>query len=159
MGITFSLDFPGTGFAPLEPEIGAGFMLRLRADGSAIDWSQSTDGALNVGIGISQGVATAAGVAIDERGRTHVVGSYVVCVGSFLPVCSVDVGVQTRGANGEALSFITFGGSGQQAAPTVGLDIGRAIAATASSVWVTGVTYTRDFPTTPGTLQPTALEV
>ncbi len=151
VGSTSSTNFPvtdGDRFTPLD--LPKGFMLRLRADGTTIDWSRSSD---------MRG--TPEGVAVDEQGRTHLVGSEpcfsvwdygIACrpdpSGPFC--CNVDVAVETRGANGERLSFMTFGGTGSSK------NMGRAIAASGSSLWVTGVTYADDFPATPGTLQPTA---
>src|SRR5262249_43092518 len=145
VGSTFSTNFPVTGgdrFAPLENPVG--FMLRLSADGSAIDWSRSTSGRPGglPGEGVfdeSRNAGTAEGVAVDEQGRTHLVGSDVVCESVWdyggtplcqLPdpfgvCCGVGVAVETRGANGERLSFITFGGTGADGSK----DIGRAIAA------------------------------
>jgi hypothetical protein len=170
VGSIFSNNFPVTGgdrFAPIDNPVG--FMLRLRADGSAIDWSRSTSGRPGTpGEGVfdqSRNAGTAEGVAVDEQGRTHLVGSDVRCDGwwdapaSNAPkscsgpsgvCCGVDVGVETRGANGERLSFIMFGGR------TTSPNIGRAIAASGTSLWVTGVTYADDFPARSGTFQPTA---
>jgi hypothetical protein len=169
VGSTFSPNFPVTGadrFAPIDNPVG--FMLTLRADGSAIDWSRSTSGRPgSPGEGVfdeSRNAGTAEGVAVDEQGRTHLVGSDVVCVSVWdygksclLPdptglCCDVDVAVETRDTSGERLSFITFGGAGT----TNARDIGRAIAARGSSVWVTGVTYADDFPVTRGAVQQTA---
>ena len=173
VGSTFSPNFPVTGgdrFAPIDNPVG--FMLTLRADGSAIDWSRSTSGRPGTaGEGVfdqARNAGTAEGVAVDEQGRTHLVGSDVVCLsvwdvpatglGCQLPdpsgvCCGVGVALETRDASGERLSFITFGGDGADGAK----DIGRAIAASGSSLWVTGVTYANPFfPASPGTIQSTA---
>jgi Beta-propeller repeat len=150
VGASASTNFPvtdGDRFAPSDnPGVGfvqLGFVLRLRGDGSAIEWSRPT------APGTAQTDVTAMGVAVDEQGQTHVVGSDAVCTFQGRFPCSVPVVVQTRGATGERLSFITFGGGFAVS--------GRAIAASGSSLWVTGATFGgRDFPTTPGTFQPTA---
>ncbi len=138
-GSTASNNFPATGGDHFTgtPDT-EGFVLRLAADGSAIDWSRNT------------GKAMPAGVALDERGQTYLVGSVVVtvCTGFTCSPSPTDVTVETRSVIGERLSFISFGGHQN--------DFGQAIAVRGSSLWVTGITEgsgQNDFPTTPGTFQ------
>ena len=176
VGSTFSTNFPVTGgdrFAPIDNPVG--FMLTLRADGSAIDWSRSTSGRPGgrPGEGVfdqARNAGTAEGVAVDDQGRTHLVGSDVVCasVWDYGPTCrlqpapdpsgiccEVDVTVETRDASGEWLSFIALGGDFPDIANN-SKAIGRAIAASGSSLWVTGVTYDDNFRASPGSFQSTA---
>jgi Beta-propeller repeat len=75
-----------------------------------------------------------AGVALDAKGQIHVVGTSVAVV-------------DTRAVTGERLSLFSFGGT-----PA----FGSAITANGSSLWVAGSTLSNNFPTTPGTFQPSA---
>jgi len=170
VGSTSSTNFPVTGgdrFAPIDNPVG--FMLTLRADGSAIDWSRSTSGGEGT-FDPARNAGTAEGVAVDDQGRTHLVGSHVVCasVWDYGPTCrlqpppdpsgiccEVDVHVETRDASGERLSFIALGGDFPDIANNSKV-IGRAIAANSHSLWVTGVTYDNSFGASPGSFQSTA---
>jgi Beta-propeller repeat len=140
VGSTSSKDFPD--FCSILHCFVYSFVLTLRADGSARDWSFQPD------------TLSPAGVAVDEQGQTHIVGTDDQCNFDILGRCGLSVGVsvETFGPNGEFRSFIFIGDTPPSAASR---DIGRAIATSGSSLWVTGVTY-GNFPATPGAFQSTA---
>jgi Beta-propeller repeat len=127
VGNTSSDNFPATGGDQFTGIHGLmGFVVQLASDGDAIVWSRNT------------GSYAPHGVALDAKSQIHVVG----------PTSDLDVVVDTRAVTGERLALFSFGGTM--------LDIGQAIAANGSSLWVAGYTISDNFPTTPGTLQPRA---
>jgi Beta-propeller repeat len=140
VGSTSSKDFPGF---PFFQCCTYSFVLTLRADGSAVDWSFQPD------------TVSPGGVAVDEQGQTHIVGTDDKCDIDIIARCGLEFGVsvETFGPNGEFRAAIFIGDSPQSAASR---DIGRAIATSGSSLWVTGVAYGVNFPATPGTFQSTA---
>jgi hypothetical protein len=141
VGSTSSKDFPG--LCAVQNCFAYSFVLALRADGSAIDWSFQPDS-------VSPG-----GVAVDEQGQTHIVGTDDKCDIDFIARCGLEFGVsvETFGPNGEFRSAIFIGDTPPSAASR---DIGRAIAASGSNLWLTGVAFGPNFPVTPGAFQSTA---
>ena len=145
VGHTSSPDFPSTDGDRFP--LGGGYVVKLDANGTAIIWSRST------------GFALPAGVALDSQGRAHLVGTVGECGRRtvFPPQClefNQNVSVETRAATGERLSFFSFGGSAHSCCGAD--DFGEAIAVSGNSVWVVGSARSDDFPTTPGTVRPTA---
>jgi hypothetical protein len=139
VGSTSSKDFPD--FCSILHCFVYSFVLTLRADGSAVDWSFQPD------------TVSPGGVAVDEQGQTHIVGTDDKCDIDGISRCGLEFGVsvETFGPNGEFRAAIFIRDSPPSAA-----SLGRAIATSGSSLWVTGVAYGVNFPATPGTFQSTA---
>jgi Beta-propeller repeat len=154
-GLTRSSNFPTTALGP-QPTFGGdndGFAAKLSADGSALVYSTYLGGtATDLGTAI----------AVDPLGNACVSGftdssDFPVTVGAFQPNYGGgrDTFVTKLNASGSAFIYSTYlGGSSDDA--HYGGDIFGGIAADESgNAYVTGTTSSTDFPTTPGSFQPT----
>jgi Beta-propeller repeat len=150
-GITFSPDFPTTRKA-FQPAFGGGdadaFVAKLSRSGSRLVWSTYLGGdAFDVAIGLD----------VDRRGNVVVTGTtsstgFPTTPGAFQPTFAGgdnDAFVTKLNAKGSRLLFSTFLGGG-------GFDVGFiSFFDRAGNVHVEGDTGSPDFPTTPGSFQPT----
>ncbi len=147
-GTTLSIGFPATagafdttynGGPPLAE--GDAFISRLTADGTTLLWATYLGGTEG-----EQGEALALdGTDIVVVGRTRSSG-FPVSPGSFDPILSgpTDAFITKLDSAGAQLLYSTFlGGDSNEAAFDVGF-------ASPSVVVVTGITWSPDFPTTPG---------
>ena len=147
-GYAFS-QFPTTPGA-FQTTGGGGFVTKLNASGSALVYS-------------TYGVGTAAGIAVDSSGNAYVAGTAVsglpTTPGAFQPTYAGiggwqyqssygDAFVAKFNASGSALVYCTYvGGSWPDAGDAIAVDaLGNA--------YVTGLTYSSDFPTTPDGFPP-----
>jgi hypothetical protein len=97
---------------------------------------------------------SAGGVVVDGSGRASVVGGtcssdFPVTAGAFrlAPAGGCDIFVTTFNATGTHLSYSTyFGGSGYEATFSTGADA-------AGNIYLSGFTYSNDFPVTSGAAQ------
>jgi hypothetical protein len=148
-GLTGSDDFPTTAGAvqPTRRGTGDAFVAKLNPTGSALVYSTYLGGS-----GWNDGY----GIAVDAAGHAYVTGptespNFPTTAGAVQPTHrgSGDAFVAKLNPTGSALVYSTYlGGSGY--------DDGEAIAVDAAGhAYVTGPTESRDFPTTPGAVQPT----
>ncbi|MFZ3216588.1 MAG: SBBP repeat-containing protein [Candidatus Acidiferrales bacterium] len=156
VGSTFSTDFPT--HDPIQPTLhgtdGDAFVTKINAAGSAIVYSTYLGGSY---------VQQANGVAVDSAGNAYVVGQtassdFPVTQGAFDTSCST-CGSSNGGvafvskidSTGSQLLYSTYlGGTGGDATG----DRGDAIAVDSSGfAYVTGGSYSTDFPTTAGAYQ------
>jgi hypothetical protein len=149
-GRTNSTNFPTTAGA-LQTAFGTGlsdaFVSKLNAAGTALVYSTFLGGSL-----ADEGFA----IAVDGAGNAYVTGdtqssNFPTTAGAFQTVFGGnDAFVTKLNATGTALVYSTFlGGSNST-------DVGRGIALDAAgNAYVTGVTLSTDFPTTPGAFQHT----
>jgi hypothetical protein len=155
-GLTLSRDFPITA-GTYETSFGSGqgiaFVTKLNPTGSQLIYSTY--------LGQSSAIGTptdVAGIAVDAAGNAHVAGVTFTTFPLVDPVQSQfqgmsDAFIATLNATGSGLLFSTYlGGSGSQdeGAGALGLALDPA-----GSTYVTGVTSSSDFPTTPGAYQTT----
>jgi hypothetical protein len=156
IGFTSSTDFPTKN--PIQPSnAGAGngtgntaFVAKLNSTGSALVYSTYLGG--------SSGDDVGNGIAADSSGNAYVIGStqssdFPVTPGAFQTTCVVlnyhscqTVFVSKINKTGSALVYSTYlGGSG---GPRGNGEFGEGIAAdSAGNAYVTGYTYSTDFPT------------
>jgi hypothetical protein len=153
-GFTNSPDFPTTSKA-FQPTFGGGdgdaFVAKLNRSGSGLVWSTYLGGdASDVGIGLD----------VDRHGNVVVTGEtgstgFPTTPGAFQPAFAggpTDAFVTKLSAKGSKLLFSTFLG-GQEAE---GFDVGFiSFFDRRGNVHVEGDTGSPDFPTTPGSFQPT----
>jgi Beta-propeller repeat len=153
-GLTSSPDFPTTRGA-FQPDFGGGdgdaFVAKLNRSGSGLVWSTYLGGdAFDVAVGLD----------VDRRGNVVVTGEttstgFPTTPGAFQPAFAggpSDAFVTKLNANGSRLVFSTFLG-GQEAE---GFDVGFiSFFDRHGNVYVEGDTGSPDFPTTPGSFQPT----
>jgi hypothetical protein len=153
-GITFSPDFPTTPRS-FQPAFGGGdadaFVTKLNRSGSGLVWSTYLG---------SDGFDVAIGLDVDRRGNVVVTGEtdspgFPTTPGAFQPAFAggpTDAFVTKLDAKGRKLLFSTFLG-GQEAE---GFDLGFiSFFDRHGNVYVEGDTGSPDFPTTPGSFQPT----
>jgi Beta-propeller repeat len=153
-GITFSPDFPTTRGA-FQPTFGGGdadaFVTKMNRSGSGLVWSTYLGG---------DGFDVAIGLDVDRRGNVVVTGEtgsagFPTTPGAFQPAFAggpTDAFVTKLNAKGSKLLFSTFLG-GQEAE---GFDVGFiSFFDRHGNVYVEGDTGSPDFPTTPGSFQPT----
>jgi hypothetical protein len=148
VGVTNSSNFPTTSGA-FQTTFGGpsngtdAFVSKLNATGSDLDYSTYLGG-----------VAGGYGIAVDIAGHAYVVGytqsNFPTTSGAFQTTYggpNADAFVSKLNATGSALDYSTYlGGSNG--------DWGSGIAIDASgNAYVTGYTYSSDFPTTPGAFQ------
>lgn len=146
-GRTASGDFPTTPGAFDSShgggEVDDGFVVRLNADGSAMDYATFLGGSNY------DDVKT---VAVDDAGRAYVAGStasgdFPTTPGAFdtnLNSGGSDNFVVRFNASGSSLEYATMlGGSEDELSPSIAID-------GAGSAYVAGGTASSDFPTTPG---------
>jgi hypothetical protein len=150
-GSTNAPDFPTTATAYDSTYNGGGdaFVTKVDPTGTGLWYSTFLGG--------SSG-DSALGVAIDESGNAYVTGAttstdFPTTAGAFDLSANggpVDAFVTKLDAAGGNLAYSTFvGGSGH--------DQGNAVAVDASgSAWVAGLTFSADFPTTPGAVDSSA---
>jgi hypothetical protein len=148
-GFTNSANYPTTprAFDPTLDGGGDAFVTKLRASGSALAYSTFLGGTSG---------DSASDIAVDGSGSAHVTGQtgssdYPTTPGAFDPTLDgQDVFVTKLNASGSALAYSTFlGGTGTG-------DVGQGIAVDGSgSAYVTGQTFSADYPTTPGAFDTT----
>jgi photosystem II stability/assembly factor-like uncharacterized protein len=142
-GYTTSKDFPVTEGAFQTSAGGSGdaFILKLNPEGSALVYSTYLGG-LNDD--------QAYGIALDSAGNAYVTGNtgsanFPVTEGAFNTINGAGVFVSKLNAIGSALVYSTYLGGGS--ANGIAVDY-------SGMACVTGATYSRNFPTTPGAYQP-----
>ncbi|MGD9905912.1 MAG: SBBP repeat-containing protein [Vicinamibacterales bacterium] len=153
-GTTTSVDFPtttgafdpvGDGVGPASPDV---FVTKLNAAGTTAIYSTYLGGSLS---------DFQPRLAVDAGGRAHVVGDtyssdFPVTPGAFDTMFYASgFGVKTfvakLTANGAALEYSTFLGGYMDGGSAAGADVAVDVAGNA---YVAGVTFSTDFPTTPG---------
>jgi len=145
-GGTLSLDFPTTpGAFSTTPSGSDAFVTKLNAAGSALVYSTFLGGTGGEG---------AAAIAVDAAGIAYVTGGtssvdFPTTADGFQPRFNggaSDAFVTRLNATGSALLYSTFlGGTNSESGADLVLDA-------KGNAYVTGVTYSADFPTTPGAL-------
>ncbi|WP_353750715.1 HYR domain-containing protein [Peribacillus frigoritolerans] len=151
-GITNSTDFPTTlgSFQPSDPDPGGSdaFVAKLNPSGSGLVYSTYLGGN-NLDVG--------SGIAVDAGGNAYVTGvtfstNFPTTPGSFQPIDpdgNSDAFVTKLNPSGSGLVYSTYLGGTTQS------NSGSAIAIDAGgNAYVTGVTLSPNFPTTPGSFQP-----
>lgn len=150
VGETFSIDFPTTPGAfqeTLESQRSA-FVTKFAPDGGSLIYSTYLGG--------TDGNALGSGIAIDEQGHAYVIGStsasdFPVTPGAFQPdrAGSGDVFIVKFAPDGASLIYSTYlGGSSSQDGNAIAID-------SQGYAYLTGMTQSADFPTTPGAFQST----
>jgi hypothetical protein len=156
-GTTFSLDFPVTA-GSYQPACGGGtcvdgdgFITELNPTGSGLVYSTYLGG---------KNTNELDAIALDSAGNAYVTGytkstNFPVTPGVFQPTCAscketfVDSFVTKINSSGSALVYSTFLGGNNA-------DVGYAITVDSTdNAYVTGYTYSTNFPTTPGAFQTT----
>jgi hypothetical protein len=156
-GTTFSLDFPVTP-GVYQPACGGGscvdgdvFITEVNPTGSGLVYSTYIGGKVT---------NEADAIALDSSGNAYITGytrstNYPVTPGVFQGVCAscksafVDAFVTKINSSGTALVYSTFLGGNNA-------DVGYAITIDSSeNAYVTGYTYSTNFPTTAGAFQST----
>jgi hypothetical protein len=156
-GTTYSLDFPVTTGA-YQPACGGGtcvdgdgFITELNPTGSGLVYSTYLGG---------KNTNEVDAIALDSAGNAYVTGytkstNFPVTPGVFQPMCAscketfVDSFVTKINSTGTALVYSTFLGGNNA-------DVGYAITVDSTdNAYVTGYTYSTNFPTTPGAFQTT----
>jgi len=161
-GQTSSTDFPVTPGAFQTISTGA-FVTKLNPTGTALVYSTYLGGS-----GTSSGGGTPNAITVDTAGNVYVTGQtystdFPVTPGAFQTTNhaaanqSSNAFITKLNPTGTALVYSTYlGGSGNTIYPTFPGDVGNAIAAdTAGNAYVTGQTYSTDFPVTAGAFQTT----
>jgi hypothetical protein len=143
-GWTDSTDFPTKN--PLQPTYGGGsedaFVSKLNVAGSALVYSTYLGGS---------GDDQSYGIGVDSLGKAYITGTTsstdFPTINPLQPAYgggSDDAFVAKLNAAGSALVYSTYlGGSGEDAGQAIAVD-------SAGKAYVTGYTYSTDFPTTPG---------
>jgi len=149
VGTTTSTNFPTTSGAFQTSLNGSGnaFVTKLNATGSALVYSTYIGGSSSDG---------GTGVAVDSAGSAYIAGSttstnFPTTSGAFQPSLSggEDVFVSKLNPAGSALVYSSFlGGTAQDTAGAIAVD-------SSGSAYVTGFTFSDDFPTTSGAFQTT----
>ncbi|MGB6385822.1 MAG: SBBP repeat-containing protein [Terriglobales bacterium] len=144
-GNTFSADFPTMN--PLQPANGGGannesaFVTKINSAGSALAYSTYLGGSAS---------DSGWGIAVDSAGDAYVAGangSTDFPTKNPLQPQPRSMFVSELNQDGSAFVYSTYlGGSGQDFAYGIALD-------GAGSAYVTGYTFSNDFPTTPGAFQ------
>jgi uncharacterized protein (TIGR03437 family) len=146
-GVEASADFPVTAGGFQSPNTGGtdAFLVKVNPAGSALAYSARLGGS---------GDEVGWGVAVDSQGNAYVAG---VTMSSDFPVTAGAYQTTTHPGNnevfvtkvnpaGSSLVYSTFlGGSGSDIPYGIALD-------SKGYVYLTGITYSTDFPTTPGAL-------
>jgi hypothetical protein len=148
MGRTLSSNFPTTAGTP-QPYPGGSidaFVTKLSPTGTALVYSTYLGGT-----DFDRGVA----IAVDGEGNAYVTGDtfssdFPTTIGAFKTALALgDAFVTKVNATGSALVYSTYLGGSD-------FDVSFGIAVDgASNAYVTGSTYSSDFPTTSGAYQPT----
>ncbi len=150
-GTTFAESFPTTPGA-LQRVIGGAndaFIAKLNAAGSALVYSTFLGGSA---------IEEASGIAVDATGSAYVTGgtdstNFPTTPGAFQRVkgagSSEDAFVARLNPQGGALLYSTYlGGNGPEGGFNIAAD-------TAGNAYVTGITFSPNFPTTPGAFKTT----
>jgi hypothetical protein len=147
-GETESADFPVTpgAFQTTKGDFEDGFLARISADGTALDWASFAGGDDSDWVDA---------IDIDPQGRVYSVGStastdFPVSPGAFQPNLGggFDAFFLKLGTGGAALFAATYVGGASD-------DFGTGLAFTVTTeVILGGTTRSNDFPTTPGSFQP-----
>jgi len=148
-GETGSIDFPTT-VGAFQTAFGGNsdaFVTKLNATGSALLYSTYLGG--------GSGYEQAFGIAVDTLGNAYVSGSttstnFPTTLGAFQTTFGgglIDAFATKLNATGSALLYSTYlGGSGIDEGLGIALD-------TLGNAYVTGLTFSTNFPTTPGAFQ------
>jgi hypothetical protein len=161
-GSTASKDFPVTSnaFQTVNHEVPSAFVTKLNATGSALLYSTFLGGTVNINCLGAQANA----IAVDDRGHAYVTGQtragdFPVTAGAFqmvnhagcLSPAGMNAFVTKLDQAGSALIYSTFlGGSGFGAeANAIAID-------KHGSAYVTGQSFSQDFPITRGAFQTTS---
>jgi hypothetical protein len=146
-GETYSTDFPIMNAFQSTSQGGTGFVSKLSTDGSSLIYSTYLGGN-------SEGATNA--IAVDSAGEAVVAGrtysTNFPVLSSFQPVHAADSGdsdatLTKLSASGSSLVFSTYlGGNSNDFAMGVALDA-------AGNIYVAGLTFSSDFPTTPGAFE------
>lgn len=147
-GSTNSTNFPTTpgSFQPSPPGANNTFVTKLNPTGSGLVYSTYLGG---------NSIQSGSGVAVDNVGNAYVTGGtfstdFPITADAIQPSPSLngDVFVTMLNPTGTGLIFSTYlGGSGS--------DVGRGIAIDGfGNTYITGSTFSTDFPTTPGSFRP-----
>jgi hypothetical protein len=158
-GTAFSSDFPTTNGAFDTSHAGPSpydaFVTKLSADGSSLAYSTYLGGG---------GDEDVRGIAVDAAGAAYITGT---TFSSDFPTTrdafdtalggDSDAFVTKLSADFTSLSYSTYlGGSSGDSFPAIGYDSGNGIAVDSSgAAYVTGDTYSSDFPTTSGAFDET----
>jgi Bacterial Ig-like domain (group 3)/Beta-propeller repeat len=150
-GTTYSTDFPTMN--PLQPANAGGgsdaFVSKINASGSALVYSTYLGGS---------GSDYGAGIAVDSASNAYVIGTtystdFPTTSGAFQTACGdagclkPDAFVAKINPAGSALVYSTYlGGSSYEDGRGIAVD-------SAGNAYVTGFTYSNDFPTTSGAFQ------
>ncbi|HEV8132423.1 MAG TPA: SBBP repeat-containing protein [Acidobacteriota bacterium] len=149
-GTTLSTNFPVT-LGAVQPTFGGGtfdaFVTKLNATGSGLVYSTYLGG--------SNG-DHGRGIAVDTTGNAYVTGftfsgNFPITLGAFQTTQggSYDAFVTKLNPAGSGLVYSTFlGGSGGDQGLGIAVD-------TVGNAYVTGATFSANFPITPGAVQPT----
>src|SRR2546426_7315233 len=152
-GHTFSTNFPTTtgtvqpGFSGVSPIIGDAFVTKLNATGSALVYSTYLGGGDD-----DDGF----GMAVDATGNAYVTGqtlstNFPTTAGTVQPgfAGTIDAFMTKLNPTGSGLVYSTYLGGDSD-------DLGNGIAVDATgNAYVTGLTFSTNFPTTPGAFQTT----
>jgi hypothetical protein len=150
-GETDSADFPITA-GVFQPSLAGNydsFVTELNSAGSALIYSTYLGGS---------GTDLAYGIALDTSGDAYVTGetnsvNFPTTAGAFQTNCgggctTSDAFVSKLSTTGSTLLYSTYvGGSGYDEAHSVALDV-------SGNAYVSGWTFSSDFPTTPGAFDP-----
>jgi len=149
-GQTYSTDFPLMNPYQSQNSSASAFVSKLSADGSSLIYSTYLGG--------SPAVSSGNGIAVDASDEATIVGytydTNFPTVNAFQPQHTndngdTDVFVTKFSADGSSLIFSTYlGGNEGDLAAGIGLD-------STGNVYLTGITDSTDFPTTPGAYQTT----
>jgi beta-propeller repeat-containing protein len=149
-GVTYSANFPTTAGA-FQPAFGNSdaFVTKLNSTGSALVYSTYLGG----GSGFDGGL----GIVVDAAGNAYVTGETIstdfpTTPGAFQPAYggNSDAFMTKLNSTGSGLVYSTYlGGSDIEAGLGVAVDV-------LSNAYVTGLTWSSDFPTTPGAFQATS---
>ncbi|MGA9041100.1 MAG: SBBP repeat-containing protein [Terriglobales bacterium] len=153
-GLTYSSDFPLVKPYQTRNTSGVGFVSKLSPDGSSLIYSTLLGGSL-------EGAITAIG--LDKTTNEAVVTGYTYStdfptVNAFQPTHGADNGntdafLTKFSATGKTLIFSTyFGGNSDDGAQGIALDSNE-------NIYLTGYAGSSDFPTTPGSYQPSCISV
>jgi hypothetical protein len=146
-GQTASTDFPTTpgAFDTTDNPFSDAFVTKLNASGTALVHSTYLGGnSTDIG----------SGIAVDSAGNAYVTGftassDFPPTPGAFADKPGIDAFVTKLNASGTALAYSTYLGGDDD-------DGGRGIAVdSAGNAYVTGETFSTDFPTTPGSFDTT----
>jgi uncharacterized protein (TIGR03437 family) len=135
-GLAIAVDGEGNAYVAGQTTTGHAFIAKLNAAGSAVLYNIALPGTQ---------VESATGIVVDAEGNAVAAGWTQAQSGG-----AQNIFVSKVDANGNLVLSTTLGGSGTDLPNAVQLDAG-------GNIYVAGQTTSLDFPTTPGSFQPTAL--